>query len=75
MAREIGSIDLHQEGLLICIKSPFAYIGKPYSPIKNRDHPAARKVIAFDRFVRYLKPPFPPEADSRYAAGQGWARK
>jgi len=62
-------------GLLIWINHSRPYIGKPYSAIKNRDRPAVRKVIAFGRFVRYLKPPFPPEADSRYATGQGWVRK
>jgi hypothetical protein len=42
-------------------------IGATYSPIKNRDYVAERKVIASGRFVMYLKPRAPQEADSRYA--------
>jgi hypothetical protein len=46
--RENDRFDLDQK---ICRNK----IGGAYSVIKNRDYPAARKVIAFDRFTRYLK--------------------
>jgi hypothetical protein len=57
----------HKSGLFDAGRPFVKTIGAAYSPIKNRDYPAVRLVIASSRFMRYLKLPFPPEADSRYA--------